>query len=182
MHIIIHIYIHTHNVVMYAQECNILNPSQHRFLANTSTSSQLLECMYDWCSAVESEHVTDAVYIDFKKAFDYVPHVKLKEKLLSFKYCQLIVGWITEFQAHRTQRVRVNYALSIAASMTSGIVQGSVPGPAFVLSMNDLPEACSRVNVKLYADDVKVYKMITCPADRTCLQQILNCIENWSRD
>ena len=69
---------------MYAQECNILSPSQYGILANRSTSSHLLECMYDWCSAVESEHVTDAVYIDFKKAFNSVPHVNLKEKLLSF--------------------------------------------------------------------------------------------------
>ena len=130
--------------------------------------------MYDWCSAVESGHVTDAVYIDFKKAFDSVPHVKLKEKLLSFKYCQLTVGWITEFLAYRTQRMRVNHALSNAASVMSGIFQGSVLGPAlFVLYINDLPEACRNVNVKLYADDVKVYKMITCPADRTCLQQAL---------
>ena len=71
------------NVVMNAQECNILNLSQHGFLTNRSTSSQFLEGTYDWCSAVESGHVTDAVYIDFKKAFDSVPHVKLREKLLS---------------------------------------------------------------------------------------------------
>ena len=54
-----------HNVVKHAQKCNILSPSQHGFLANRSTSSQLLECLYDWCSADESGHVTNAVYIDF---------------------------------------------------------------------------------------------------------------------
>ena len=125
--------------------------------------------MYDWCSAVESGHVTDAVYTNFKKAFDSVPHVKLKEKLLSFKYCQLTVGWITEFLAQRIQRVRVNQAMSSAASVTSSIVQGSVLGPAlFVLYINDLSEAYSNMNVKFYANDVKVYKMITCPANRTC--------------
>ena len=43
------------NVILHAQECNILSPSQHGFLANRSTSSQLLECMHDWCTAVQSE-------------------------------------------------------------------------------------------------------------------------------
>ena len=123
------------------------------------------------------------LFTSIKKAFDTVPHVKFNEKLLSFKHCQLTVSWITKFLAHRTQCVRVNHALSSAASVTSGILQGSILGLAlFVLYINDLPEACSNVNVKLYTDDVKVYKMITCPANQTCLQQALNCIENWSRD
>ena len=82
-----------------------------------------------------------------------------------------------------TARAYINHALPSAASVTSGIVQGSVLGTAlFVLYINDLPDTYSNVNVKLFADDVKVYKMITYPADRTCLQQALNCIENWSRD
>ena len=36
--------------------------------------------------------------------------------------------------------------------------------------------------MKLYADDIRVYKMITYSANRSCLQQALNRIENWFRD
>ena len=36
--------------------------------------------------------------------------------------------------------------------------------------------------MKLYADYIKVYKLIICPADQSCLQQALNITENWSRD
>ena len=58
------------NVILHVQVCNILNSSQHGFLANRSTSSQSLACIYDWCSAIKLGHVTNAVYIDFKKAFN----------------------------------------------------------------------------------------------------------------
>ena len=171
------------NVMQYAQASNILSPSQHGFLPSRSTSTQLLECMYDWCRASELGCCTDVVYIDFKKAFDSVPHVKLKSKLISYGYCCSTVSWICEFLSNRSQHVRVNQALSDAAGVTSGIVQGSVLGPAlFVLYANDLPTVCSNVQVKLYADDVKVYKMISCPADRLCLQEALDAIDKWSRE
>ncbi len=54
-------------------------------------------------------------------------------------------------------------------------------GPSlFFLYVNDLSASCEKVSVKLYADDVKVYKVITDPHDRVCLQQALNAIETWS--
>ena len=109
--------------------------------------------------------------------------MQLKEKLLSYSYCQSIIGWITEFLTNRTQCLRVNQAASSTSNVTSGIVLGSSLGPALiVLYIYDLPEVCSNVSVKLYADDIKVYKMITYPVDLSCLQLALNSIENWSCD
>ena len=51
------------------------------------------------------------------KAFNSVPHVTLKEKFISYNYCQLTVGWITEFLTNRTQSLRVNLATSSAVSL-----------------------------------------------------------------
>jgi hypothetical protein len=117
------------NMMMHAQSNNIISGSQHGFLPSRSTSTQALESMFDWCSAVELGYYTDVIFIDFKKAFDSVPHAKLRMKLKSYNYCDSTVNWISEFLSHRTQHVRVNQAKSSAADVTSGIVQGGVLGP-----------------------------------------------------
>ena len=63
------------------------------FLATKSTSTHLLECCLDWNTAIRSKNGIDVVYLDFAKAFDYVVHKKLinKLRLLVFYYIGLSV-------------------------------------------------------------------------------------------
>jgi len=43
---------------------------QHGFIKRKSITSNLLECLEDWTLNLQSRHVTDVIFIDFKKAFD----------------------------------------------------------------------------------------------------------------
>ena len=56
---------------------NLISANQHDFTPNKSTFTQLLECVHDWASAVESRSPVHVIYIDFKKAFDSVSLTKL---------------------------------------------------------------------------------------------------------
>ena len=58
-----------------------LNKCQFGFLCNRSCLSQLLSSFSLIYNALEQEKVCDVVYLDFKKAFDSVPHNELLFKL-----------------------------------------------------------------------------------------------------
>lgn len=51
--------------------------SQHDFLHGRSCETQLFELITDIHIAVQDKCQIDGVFVDFKKAFDKVPHARL---------------------------------------------------------------------------------------------------------
>ena len=60
------------NMLVHLFDNNLLDKNQHGFLPCHSTTSQLLECYYDWSCADNVGYPVDVLYIDFSKAFDIV--------------------------------------------------------------------------------------------------------------
>ena len=63
--------------------------------------------MEDWTAIMESGESVDVIYLDFKKAFDRVPHNRLISKLKCYGLGGKLVDWICHFLANRKQRVRI---------------------------------------------------------------------------
>ena len=115
-----------------------------------------------------------------QKAFDKVPHTRLLKKLWAYGIRGKIHSWIKEFLSNRIQTVLVDGNSSSKAKVTSGIPQGSVLGPIlFLIFINDLPSVIQALK-KLFADDAKVYQIVTCLADVTHLQSVVNNSIDWS--
>ena len=170
------------NMLSHVTLHNMLNLNQHGFLPKHSTTSQFLECLQDWNYNSDSGTATDVIYIDFRKAFDSVSHSKLIQKLYTFSFCNNTINWIKCFLSDRTQAVRCCNSVSSSISVSSGVPEGSVLGPLlFVLFVNDLPALCKPCQIKLYADDVKIFYKISNPADRTTLQNCLDRVLTWSQ-
>ena len=109
--------------------------------------------------------------MDFKKAFDTVPHTRLIKKLNNYGVQGKLLEWIQSFLEDRSQHVKVNNAKSEEQPVTSGVPQGSVLGPTlFIYFINDLPKE-SIVSTKIFADDTKVYTEIESDKDRESLQE-----------
>ena len=70
-----------------------LSDNQHGFRARQSCMTQLLEVLEDWTQMIEDGDPVDALYLDFRKAFDSVPHERLLAKLGSFGACIDLREW-----------------------------------------------------------------------------------------
>ena len=157
-----------------------LHNAQHGFRQKRSCVTQLLETIEDWSRALEAGDPLDAIYCDFSKAFDSVPHQRLLRKLHAYGVRGRLLHWIESFLTGRKQRVVVNGVQSSWAPVTSGVPQGSVLGPVlFIIFVNDLPDAV-QCSVKLFADDTKLYRSMRLAQDTQLLQRDLDAIVGWS--
>ena len=78
------------------------------------------------------------------------------------------------------QRVSINGSQSSWKDVTGGIPQGSVLGPVlFPVFINDLPEVIE-VLIKLFADDAKIYAVVSNQTVENRVQNSLNRAVNWA--
>ena len=122
----------------------------------------------------------DAIYLDFQKAFDTVPHSRLLMKLEKYGVKNNILNWIGDFLSDRQQYVSINGSRSSNLPVTSGVPQGSVLGPTlFIYYINDLPEVTTTLS-KLFADDTKAYSKMEDTTDRDNLQSGISSMDKWT--
>ena len=159
---------------------NLLAKEQFGFCKGRTCVSQLLVTLSEWLSDLDNKVPVDAAYLDFRKAFDSVPHERLMTKLKGYGITGNIFNWVKDFLSDRTQYVSINGVRSEKGLVTSGVPQGSVLGPTlFIYFINDLPTVTSCPN-KIFADDTKAHKGIKTMDDNELLQNAINAMVDWS--
>ena len=160
----------------------VLHNRQHGFRQTMSCETQLCATYNDLAKSAEATKSTHAVTLDFKKAFDKVPHDLLMEKVRNISNLHpILINWIQDFLTNRKQRVIRKGASSGERQVTSGVPQGSVLGPTlFLIYINDLPTAVS-CQVSLYADDTLLYQEVTSENDVRTFQSNIDAVHKWSK-
>ena len=161
---------------------NILSDSQFGFRLKHSCESQLLVTVNDIARAINNNMQVDAAILDFSKAFDKVAHKHLIYKLDYYGIRGNLLNWLTSFLQNRSQEVVVEGINSTSCNITSGVPQGSVLGPVlFLMYINDIGLNIHS-EIRLFADDILLYRPIRTPNDHLQLQEDLNTLTKWATD
>ena len=87
-----------------------------------------------------------------------------------------------DFLTERQQLVTVGSSRSNWGKVISGMPQGLVLGPIlFLLYVNGIPSEIRR-NIKVFADDTKIYRAVLNNMECAELQEYLTRLELWARD
>lgn len=160
----------------------LISEVQHGFVPQKSTVTNLSVFTNHIYEALENKDQVDAVYTDFKKAFDKVNHEILLGKLAGCGLSYSLLMFFASYLNTRKFIVRFNGNTSGKFSANSGVPQGSNLGPLlFLLFINDLPSVLNTAKSLLYADDQKMFLKIRSNQDCTELQKDINNLYHWSK-
>ena len=168
-------------VISHSSDC------QHGLRSQRSCETQLVQFFHDMVSNLDRAlnrglGQTDVIIMDFAKAFDKVPHMRLLYKLHYYGIIGSSHKWIASWLSERLQKVVLDDQASDPVPVLSGVPQGSVLGPVlFLIFINDLPDNI-RSSVRLFADVCVLYRNIKTLTDCQILQDHLNSLGQWETD
>ena len=144
-------------VVQHLLSNDLLSPFQYGFLSKRSCITCQLDYFDNITEHIDSGHSVATLFLDVRKAFDKVPHIRLLTKLQSYGITGKLFKWIHSFLTEREQLVKISHQLSKPQPITSGVIQGSVLGPIlFLLFINDIVSVIKYGKPYLFADDIKI--------------------------
>ncbi|BHF62246.1 hypothetical protein SprV_0200522700 [Sparganum proliferum] len=111
-------------LMQFLEQQHLLSDAQHGFQSGRSCLTNLLFTLERWTKARDEGNVVHAIYIDFKKAFDSVPHQRLLHKLRKAGIRGRLLVWIQSFLAGRSQRVQQRGDLILVYKIINGLEHG----------------------------------------------------------
>ena len=104
-------------MLQHLQSNNLVSRSQHGFLPGRSCITNMPTLMDSLTQAYDDGQISEAVFIDFSKAFDKVPHTPLLHKLKAYGFEGKLWTFLKNFLSERSFSVKVSSALSSSSSV-----------------------------------------------------------------
>ena len=150
-----------HQMNAYLKENDLLPVTQSAYRKYHSTETAVLKVLSDVYAAADTGDVTLLALLDLSAAFDTVDHQILLERLVNqYGFKDTVIDWFRSYLTDRSQTVYYNGEASTETSVSCGIPQGSVLGPAlFILYSADAIAIAEKHGfcAHAYADDLQIY-------------------------
>ena len=129
-----------------------LDSDQYGNVKGSSTTHYLMKLTNEAFVSTNRGDATTAVTIDYSKAFDYVDHSILIEKLVKLGVRSNIINMIISFLKDRSHCTKAIGQLSPFLDITCGVPQGTCSGPKLFVILID-GKKCSLVSNYKFVDD-----------------------------
>jgi len=131
---------------------------------------------------VDEKCPVDVIFLDFQKAFDKVPHIRLLEKFKAHVIGRKVLIWKKNWLTGRQQRVVINGQQPVWTDVKSGVPQGSVLSPTLLtIFINDLDDDIKSDMLK-FADDAKQIERFDSAEDVGQLRMHLTRLGSWAEN
>ena len=131
---------------------NTIVPTQYGFRHNRSTIHAILDLITSCLDNINNKKFSTMIFLNIKKAFDFVSHNKLLKKL-DYYGIRGVANLLKSYLNDRKQYVLIDNQKSSEKIIEYGIPQGSILGPLlFLIYVNDLP-SCPETVRRFFADD-----------------------------
>ena len=168
------------DIVDHLSKFNLIRGTQHGFTEGKSCFTNLLMFLEDITKHIDEGTPVDVIYMDFRKAFDSVPHQRLLKKVKAHGISGKVYKWIEEWLTNREQRVVLKGETSSWEKVMSGVPQGSVLGPLlFIIYINDIDSNIVSILSK-FADDCKLAYKVATVEDTNTVQADIDTLGAWS--
>ena len=167
-------------LLLYLNSHDLISHSQSAYRAAHSTETALLKVTNDILSALDGGDVSVLTLLDLSAAFDTIDHVTLLSRLnILYGISGPVLAWFESYLTGRTQAVLVDGQMSVPASLSSGVPQGSVLGPIlFIMYIKPLSSLIQNraISNQSFADDTQLYRCSSPAETHSTVQTIQTCI------
>ena len=168
-------------VVRFLNDNKKINVAQYGFRKAHSCQTQLLETIHQRAENLDRGTSTHAVFLDFGKAFESVPHERLLLKLDHVGVRGELFRWIKAFLSNRQQRVPCNGCPSTWSRVVSGAPQGFILGPLlFLIYVNDIGDNLTS-HSRLFPDNCVIYREISESSGCSTMQEDVARVYEWTQ-
>ena len=165
----------------YLTDYNLLSDAQSGFRKRHSTDTCFAGFLDGIYREIDNGGACGVLFLDLAKAFDTVDFDVMIEKLRGLGFKSNTRNWFRSYLNDRSQVTVVSGTESRPGQMSSGVPQGSIPGPLlFICYINDLPNVLHHCDPHIYADDTAIISKGVDPVKIAhCLNEDAVNLDNW---